>query len=259
MSLNDTQVKNVETLLINVLHHKFETYVPESSHMPFHTRLLGKDRLALYSFIQSLSTTFGTSIFEPVALEIAKNRFKDAQKQVKSGTQISSGAQNEIQIIMDSLSSAESKPNKINEIAQIKSVCRNGEMKTVKKTNIDLYLESKEGDIYYIDIKSAKPNKGEWNGFKRTLLEWVGVALAANPDTKIHTLVCIPYNPYEPKPYERWTLSGMLDLNEELLVGKDFWDFLGGAGTYEDLLDCFERVGIEMRDEIDENFKKYSL
>ena len=257
MTLTEAQIKNIETLLKNVLRKKFETYSPESSHMPFHTRLLGKDRLALYSFIQSLNTTFGTSIFEPVAVEIAKFTFKEVKKQVKADTQISSEAQKEIQIIMDNLSSVVSKPDKIIEIKNIKNVCRNGEMKTVKKTKIDLYLESKEGDIYYIDIKTAKPNKGEWQGFKRTLLEWVGVALATNPETKIHTLICIPYNPYEPKPYERWTLSGMLDLKEEFLVGKDFWDFLGGRGTYEDLLGCFERVGIEMRDEIDRNFKKY--
>jgi hypothetical protein len=31
-----------------------------------------------------------------------------------------------------------------------------------------------------------------------------------------------------------------------------FWDFLGGEGAYKELLDCFERVGIELRDEIDE-------
>ncbi|MDR0411845.1 MAG: TdeIII family type II restriction endonuclease, partial [Treponema sp.] len=27
--------------------------------MPFHYRLLGRDRMALFSFIQSLNTTFG--------------------------------------------------------------------------------------------------------------------------------------------------------------------------------------------------------
>jgi len=46
-------------------------------------------------------------------------------------------------------------------------------------------------------------------------------------------------NPYEPKPYQRWTLKGMLDLTYELKVAAEFWDFLGGAGAYEDLLNCF--------------------
>ncbi|MDP3114851.1 MAG: TdeIII family type II restriction endonuclease, partial [Candidatus Cloacimonadaceae bacterium] len=46
-----------------------------------------------------------------------------------------------------------------------------------------------------------------------------------------------PYNPYEPKPYARWTMKGMLDLEHELKVADDFWDFLGGEGAYQDLLD----------------------
>jgi len=61
----------------------------------------------------------------------------------------------------------------------------------------------------------------------------------------------IHYNPYEPQPYERWTLQGLFDLNEEVVVGPEFWDMLGGKGTYKDLLNVFEEAGIELRDEID--------
>jgi len=49
----------------------------------------------------------------------------------------------------------------------------------------------------------------------------------------------------------------MLDLNNELKVAEEFWDFLGGEGAYTDLLDCFERVGIELRQEIDKYFSKF--
>ncbi|MFA7402147.1 MAG: TdeIII family type II restriction endonuclease, partial [Bacteroidales bacterium] len=103
----------------------------------------------------------------------------------------------------------------------------------------------------------AKPNKGGFKEFKRTLLEWVAVSLAQNKEAKINTLIAIPYNPYEPKPYSRWTMAGMLDLDKELKVAAEFWDFLGGEGAYNDLLDCFERIGIELRPEIDAYFAKY--
>ncbi len=49
----------------------------------------------------------------------------------------------------------------------------------------------------------------------------------------------------------------MLDSDNELLVGKEFWDFLGGEGTYTELLNCFERVGIELNSEIDQYFQKF--
>jgi type II restriction enzyme len=52
-------------------------------------------------------------------------------------------------------------------------------------------------------------------------------------------------------------MRGMIDLEKELKVAKEFWDFIGGKGAYEDLLGCFERVGIELRGEIDAYFKKF--
>ncbi|MCA6071487.1 MAG: TdeIII family type II restriction endonuclease [Endomicrobium sp.] len=72
MSLNQMQKSKVEEILKESLRTKFENYKPEPASMPFHTRLLGKDRVALFSFIHSLNTNFGTAIFEPVALELAK-------------------------------------------------------------------------------------------------------------------------------------------------------------------------------------------
>ncbi|MBQ9495648.1 MAG: TdeIII family type II restriction endonuclease [Treponema sp.] len=42
-----------------------------------------------------------------------------------------------------------------------------------------------------------------------------------------------------------------------LKVAEEFWDFLGSTGTYKDLLDSFEKVGVELRHEIDEYFRKH--
>jgi len=258
MSLTKTQIELVENTIRNSLHKRFETYNPEPAVMPFHTRLLGKDRLALYAFIHSLNTNFGTTIFEPVAVALASERFKVADKQLKSGTKISTAAQFEIQKIMDNLTAANYKPDKQKEIEIIRKVCQQGEIRTVKPTRVDVYLENYDNEIYLIDIKTAKPNKGGFKEFKRTLLEWTAVVLAENPKAKINTLIAIPYNPYAPKPYSRWTMAGMLDLDNELKVAEEFWDFLGGEGAYIDLLNCFEKVGIEMRSEIDEYFARFN-
>ena len=112
MALVKEQIKLAEDTIKNSLRNKFNTYNPEPAIMPFHTRLLGKDRLALYSFIHSLNTNFGTTIFEPVAVSLASSRFKVAKLQIKSGTQISTKAQFEIQKIMDELTAANKKPDR---------------------------------------------------------------------------------------------------------------------------------------------------
>lgn len=120
MALSKKQIENVENVLKSTLRYKFENYNPEPASMPFHTRLLGRDRLALYAFIHSLNTQFGTSFFEPVAIALANSNFKSAEKQAKAGTQISSAAQAVIQKIMDGLTTATTQPNKTSELERIR-------------------------------------------------------------------------------------------------------------------------------------------
>lgn len=257
MALSKEQINGVQEVLKASLRNKFKNYKPEPASMPFHTRLLGKDRLALYSFIHSLNTNFGTTIFEPVGLTLAQKSFKIASAQAIAGDYISIEAQNVIQKIIDGLVTAETTPDKEKEIETIRMVCQKGTMVKVKPTRIDLMMQSKGGEYFMFDIKTAKPNAGGFKEFKRTLLEWVAVFLANNPKAKINTLIAIPYNPYEPAKYNRWTMRGMLDLDKELVVADEFWDFLGGKNTYQDLLNCFEKVGIELRDEIDSYFSRF--
>ena len=64
MPLTKEQIQIIENTIKESLRKKFQTYKPETSYMPFHYRLLGRDRMALFSFIHSLNTTFGTSIAE---------------------------------------------------------------------------------------------------------------------------------------------------------------------------------------------------
>lgn len=45
------QKERIKSLLFKVLRQKFNSYKPETSYMPFHTRLLGKDRMALFHTI----------------------------------------------------------------------------------------------------------------------------------------------------------------------------------------------------------------
>lgn len=159
---------------------------------------------------------------------------------------------------MDNLSTAKSSPNKSEEIIAIRKVCQKGEMRQVKPTKVDVRLVDKNRSVYFFDIKTAKPNAGGFKEFKRTLLEWIACVLADDKDTDIHSIIAIPYNPYDPKPYSRWTMRGMIDLENELKVAEEFWDFLGGAGAYSVLLDVFERVGLELRPEIDEYFSRFN-
>jgi hypothetical protein len=259
MPLSCQQKDEISELLKDKIRNKLQSYNPETNNMPFHTRLLGRDRMALFSFIHSINTTLGTSVFEQVAKIIADPHFRKAIHQYKDfNNTISRTAQQVIQEIMDELVAARSTPDKAEETNKILSVSQKGDIVKIRRPRIDLFLKSFENIEYYFDLKTAKPNMGEFKGHKRTLLEWVAIRGAENNTVKVKTLIAIPYNPYEPEPYQRWTLQGLFDLENEIMVAEEFWNFLGGEETYEQLLSVFESVGVELRPEIDTRFQKFN-
>ncbi len=97
----------------------------------------------------------------------------------------------------------------------------------------------------------------EFVALKLKLLRWTALRLSQDKNVEVFTRLAVPYNPYHPEPYERWTLKGLYDLEKgEVLVGDEFWNFLAGADIYEDLLNVFQKAGEELRDEINEKFEK---
>ncbi len=89
-------------------------------------------------------------------------------------------------------------------------------------------------------------------------MRWSALRLSQNKKTQVFTRLAIPYNPYHPEPYERWTLKGLYDLDKgEILVDEEFWNFVASDNIYGELLDVFQGVGEELRDEIDEKFAEF--
>ena len=249
----------IEETVVAVLRDKFRKYKPETTSMPFHTRLLGRDRMALYSFIHSLSTNFGTAIFEKIAVAIAMNTFDSAAAQQKVGRSMTTESQAAITTIMNGLSSGEIDPNHAKEMAILQETARLGRTVTKKLRAVDLLLCRGNARIL-IDLKTAKPNISDFEGYKQMMLEWAAATLHEHPEADVRTIIAIPYNPYEPEPYGRWTIKGMLEIQNQsqLMVGAEFWDFLAGEPIYDELLACFERVGIRMRPEIDDYFARFT-
>lgn len=251
--------RSVENIIERALRRSMQNYSPETSYMPFHTRLLGKDRMALYSFIQSLATNFGTAIYEQTARAIATGVFEEVFLQYRITSPLSSGAQEEITHIINELTAADITPNHTLEMNRISELARSGQPVNKPLNLVDIYL-SNGNQVFLIDLKTVKPNKSNFKTFKQDILEWAAAILYKDLNLDVRTIIAIPYNPYHPKPYARWTLRGMLEIENQsqLMVGEEFWNFLaGGEDIYQDLLDCFENVGCRMGEEIDEHFKRF--
>ena len=245
------QPDRIEAIIEETVLKKLANYRPEPSDKPFHNRLLGKQRMANFSLIHSLNTNFGSTIFEKVAQAIATPFFDSVETQYPLENKLTKQARNEIASMVGELSSGMMRPNHDDEVVRLRPHCQGDDFVEKKLRNVDLLL-TKNNQRFLIDLKTAKPNLSSFEKYKEDMLAWLAVCLHQSPQADTRIIIGIPYNPDAPKPYNRWTKRNMLDAENQLLVGADLWNFLGGGNDiYNQLLDCFERVGNRLRDRID--------
>lgn len=255
--LPEKLTQDIETLLKKVVRDKIQNYTPETEHKPFHHRLIGKDRYAMFSFIHSMNTTFGMSIFEQIGKLIAESYGYQAERNYKLKGQIDDKTEELINAIHHDLRQGSIEPNIVTSTREIRELVRLGDLLNDPDKTVDLFVKKGTQENYF-DITSAKPNVKEFSALKRKLLRWAGLRLSQDKGVDVHTRLAIPYNPYHPGPYERWTLKGLYDLEKgEILIGKDFWNFLADQDIYDDLLDLVEKIGKDLRPELDAFFKRF--
>jgi Type II restriction endonuclease, TdeIII len=120
-----------------------------------------------------------------------------------------------------------------------------------KSGNIADFYMKRGREEYFFEIKTVKPNIDVFEKSKTKLLEWV-----ARRRSYIKVYLGFPYNPYHPAPYSRFTETGMMDLNNDFLVGESYWDFIGGNNTFPELLNTFDEVGKEYKERLKKKFKE---
>ncbi len=192
---------------------------------------------------------------ETIAKMVSSGNFVHAKKlQGKSRLAgvVTVKAQKTFEDILSDLDSVRRRPDHKKESLEIYKASTKG--KTVARyQTVDLYLQRKNGEEIYLEIKGPKPNKNEMRAAKRDLLEIYAMRAAAGKRVKI--FLGMYYNPYFPRKYDRWTCLKFFDNGQDFLVGKDFWDFLGGKGAYEDLITIYESVGKEIRPALEKKLK----
>ncbi len=251
MALSNNQKHKIKELLAKKIENKLKSYGRETTSMPFLARLIqDNEKIAAYSFIHSMATTLGMSIYEDVSVIIASEIADETFRNYGVGGAISKGQKTVISNIVAELRNG----NRIAEIdKEVKEVLEapieNGEFQ--KSGNIADFYMKKDGTEYYFEIKTVKPNIDVFEKSKTKLLEWI-----ARRRKHIKVYLAFPYNPYHPKPYHRFTEVGMMNPPNDFLVGNEYWNFIGGENTFPELLKTFDEVGKDFKDQLNKKFRE---
>jgi hypothetical protein len=118
----------------------------------------------------------------------------------------------------------------------------------------DLFVESKiNNKKYAFELKAPLPNSDQTKVSKEKLFK----LLAMQPPVIDGTFFALPYNPYGKKSDYVWSFpKRWFDMvNDEcVLIGEEFWDFIGGKGTYENFIAIVNNLGAEYKIRIYQEF-----
>lgn len=190
------------------------------------------------------------SIYEDVSKILAEETADECFTKYDIGGVISREQRSVIDNIIRKLRSGEKKVDHEQEVRLV-LMASASDGKVQKEGRIADFYMRRSGQEHYFEIKTVKPNIDVFTKSKTKLLEWV-----ARRRSQIKVFLAFPYNPYHPQPYKRFTEQGVLDQGKEFLVGKEYWDFLGGENTFEELLTLFNNIGKKFKEKIQAKIKE---
>jgi hypothetical protein len=211
---------------------------------PFHAALLSDEALFWSRFERSFSTSFGQRVIEEISKVVAlAGGATEASRQKHTDIQIDAGIDAAITAHMNSLRTGRSANNWNNTVAEIARAQRTGNLVTHHVISDLWWL--KDGVNHYMSIKTVKPNIDQTAVAKQDMLR----LLFADPTCQVY--FGLYYNPYgeDRSTYAHTPPMGIFNFHTDpvVLIGRDYWDTLGGAGTYDTVLEIAREVGAETR------------
>jgi len=218
----------------------------DKTYRPFHEALLTKKLVAASTFERSFSTSFGQGPIEEISKILALSVGAEAIRQKETLANVNKGAVDEIERILSALRSGEATPNWDKEISRISAFTKGDYV--VRRIISDLWIKKENTEIF-ISIKTVKPNIDQTEIVKKDLL----LLKAHNP--KFKTYLGLYYNPGGPKKTDyNWKIPSKIfnmTHDECVLIGPEYWNLIGGKGTYNSLLKIFEKVGNDTRAQLE--------
>lgn len=218
----------------------------EETHRPFHAALLSDEALFWSRFERSFSTSFGQRVIEEVSKTVAlAGGAVEACRQKETEVHIDSAVVAAIQSHIRGLRTASGRGANTwqTAIADIAQKPGNGTLVT-RRVISDLWW-FKNGVNHYMSIKTVKPNIDQTAVAKEDLL-----MLTFN-DPSCKAYFGLYYNPYgeDKSAYNHTPPMGVFNFHRDdvVLIGREYWDTLGGPGCYETILEIAREVGAETR------------
>jgi len=118
----------------------------------------------------------------------------------------------------------------------------------------DVYAEDRDNNIKYaFELKAPLPNSDQTKVSKEKILKLYSM----DPPQVDAAFYALPYNPYGRRKDYEWGFPGRwfnMKEDEAVLIGEDFWEKIGGTGTYRAFIEAVNEIGLGYKERIYREF-----
>lgn len=233
-----------------------DPFIPEKLHAnkPLYAALVPDEIFKGSHFERRFVTPFGTA-WERLAVQVANAYHGNCQERVTVEGTIGEESLRRIQEVLNSLEHSvrgkKEKPNWEKELAYIKA---GGGKLIPASVTCDILIRSKRTNkTYSFELKGPLPNSDQTKVSKEKMFK----LLCMSNNVVDEAYYALPYNPYGTKDKYAWSFPmRWFDMKEDasVLIGDEFWDFIGGKGTYKAFISEINKLGIHYKERIYREF-----
>ncbi len=221
---------------------------------PFHQIFFPEKEILAARIERSVVTSMGTQLYPSLAKSIAEDRFKEVFIEHRIEGLLNDAAINMIEQIVTELRTRETprRPNHNSELQDILNSRGGGQ--ATRSVTADLYINDFEHGPLFIELKSPLPNLDIAAESKRKLLYYLAI-MSRQRVSQAKAFLGLTYNPYVTRDKYRHSFTKrIMDMDKQVLMGDELWDYLGGSGTYAELLTIIGQVRQVLTHEIKGGF-----
>ncbi len=222
------------------------------SSKPLYAALVPDEIFKGSHFERRFVTPFG-NVWERLAKAVALETHGNSELGYRFNGMVSQGSLRRIQAVLNRLEhkTERDKPNWEKELSYIRA----GKGSPVPVTVVcDLFIESRTTHKKYaFELKAPLPNSDQTKVSKEKMFK----LLSMKPSRVDYAYYALPYNPYGKKEDYQWSPPlRWFDMkkDESVLIGDEFWDLIGGEGTYNNFIREVNLIGKDYRERIYREF-----
>ena len=206
-------------------------------------------------FERRFVTPFG-GVWEKLAQVVAKEEHGNCLKGHVVNGEVGSESSRRIQEVLNKLEHKKKGKDKINPDwnKELKYILEGGGKPIPTSVVCDIFIDSqKSGKKYAFEVKGPLPNSDQTKVSKEKMFK----LLAMSPKKVDFAYYALAYNPYGKKEDYNWSFPHRwFDMNNDssVLIGDEFWEFVGGVGTYKKSITEINLLGKDYKERIYKEF-----